>query len=224
MSAGEVRKGEPERLGGGQPPEAAQPRRDHWHDVHSKKAADEVSWYQAEPALSLDLIRRSAAAPARVLDVGAGTSRLVDRLLELGYRPGALDITTEPLRRVRQRLGAAAEGVEWFVADMTRFVSPHGWDVWHDRAAFHFLTDAADRSAYRDVLLRSTAPGASVIIATFGPEGPDRCSGLPTVRYSPEQLQAELGAGVVLAGTEWEQHRTPAGGRQQFIYCRFVRT
>jgi hypothetical protein len=113
--------------------------------------------------------------------------------------------------------------VEWFVADVTRFVSPHTWDVWHDRAVFHFLTEATDRDSYRAVLERSTHPGSCVIIATFGMEGPEQCSGLRTVRYSPESLAEELGENYELVETKFESHETPSGSLQEFVFCRFVR-
>jgi hypothetical protein len=197
--------------------------REHWAGVYSAKAADSVSWYQAEPALSLELIERAAAAPARVIDVGGGTSFLVDRLLEKGYRPAVLDIAAEPLEVVKARLGSAAKDVDWFVADVTTFNPSTTWDVWHDRAVFHFLTDGQDRSRYRQSLLRATEPGSGVIVATFGPDGPDRCSGLPTVRYAPEDLLREFGAGFELVEAATEEHQTPGGNTQAFSYCRFRR-
>lgn len=199
-------------------------RRNHWSGVYSTKPADAVSWYQDEPALSLELIRRSCAPPARVIDVGGGASFLVDRLLEAGYSPGVLDISAAPLELVQRRLGAAAAGVSWIVADVTEYVAAEPWDVWHDRAVFHFLTEPPQRAAYRDAVLAGTHPGSAIIIATFGPEGPTRCSGLPTMRYSPEQLAAELGAGFELREHVVELHQPPAGGEQQFVYCRFGRT
>jgi len=195
----------------------------HWSRVYATKRATDVSWYQAEPVVSLELIERAARAPASVLDVGGGASSLVDRLIERGYIPGVLDISEAALDIVRARLGADSEVVEWFVSDVTTFEPQHGWDVWHDRAVFHFLVGEAERAAYRTAVGRATVPGASVIIATFGPDGPDRCSGLPTLRYSPEQLTAELGGNYSLSAVEWEEHRTPGGATQQFVYCLFQR-
>jgi hypothetical protein len=196
---------------------------EHWARVYATKAVGSVSWYQAEPALSLDMIARAAAPPARVIDVGGGTSFLVDRLLERGYQPAVLDIAAEPLDVVRKRLGPAAKEVDWFVADVTTFHSSRKWDVWHDRAVFHFLTDGQDRARYRKAVLRATEIGSSVIVATFGPDGPVRCSGLPTVRYGPEELRQELGPGFELVETANENHETPGGSTQSFIYCRFRR-
>jgi 2-polyprenyl-3-methyl-5-hydroxy-6-metoxy-1,4-benzoquinol methylase len=193
--------------------------RDHW----SSKPADSVSWYQDDPVLSIRLVRDAVRPPARVLDVGGGASFLVDRLLDAGYTPGVLDIADAPLELVRRRLGQAAAGVTWIVADVREFVATETWDVWHDRAVFHFLTEPEDQAAYRRSLLASTRPGSTVILATFGPEGPTRCSGLPTVRYAPGQLALIFGAGFQLQESAWETHATPTGGQQQFVYCRFKR-
>jgi hypothetical protein len=196
---------------------------EHWARIYATKAIGSVSWYQAEPTLSLDMIARAAAPPARVIDVGGGTSFLVDRLLEKGYQPAVLDIAAEPLDVVKSRLGPAAKEVDWLVADVTMFHPSKKWDVWHDRAVFHFLMEGQDRDRYRKSVLRATVIGSSVIVATFGPHGPVRCSGLPTVRYSPEELRLELGPGFELVETAKEDHQTPGGSTQSFIYCRFRR-
>ena len=196
----------------------------HWDNVYTTKPTDTVSWYQAVPRLSLDLISECAAPPATVLDVGGGASYLVDHLLDAGYRVGVLDISQEALAISRARLGTRADNVSWFVGDVTAFSSNNIWDVWHDRAVFHFLTDPAQRKAYIQALERATRPGCFVIIATFGPQGPERCSGLPVQRYSPESLATELGPLYRLVKTEWHDHKTPSGGNQQFVYCVFHRT
>jgi hypothetical protein len=196
---------------------------EHWAGVYSSKAVDSVSWYQAEPKLSLEMIARSAAPPARVIDVGGGASYLVDRLLDKGYAATVLDIAVEPLELVKSRLGKAASEVEWIEADVTTFDPTDKWDVWHDRAVFHFLRDRRDRELYRRTLIQATEIGSGVIVATFGPEGPDRCSGLPTVRYAPEKLHRELGPKFELMETAAEHHETPGGATQSFIYCRFRR-
>jgi hypothetical protein len=195
----------------------------HWVHVYAATPEISFSWYQQEPRVSLAMIGRAFSPPASVIDVGAGASHLVDRLLERGYRVGVLDISDEPLRRVRNRLGKAGADVAWFVADVTAFVPPQCWDVWHDRAVFHFLINEQDRLHYRNALLTGTAPGSQVIIATFGPEGPERCSGLPTRRYSAADLQRELGPQFELVESEREDHRTPGGILQQFVYARFIR-
>ena len=192
--------------------------------MYTTRASDSVSWYQSVPALSMDLIARAHGPPARVLDVGGGASLLVDHLLRAGYTPGVLDIAPEPLHLVALRLGAAAGRVRFIVADVTQYVAAEPWDVWHDRAVFHFLTTPEDRAAYRATVLASTRPGGSVIVATFGPDGPQRCSGLPTMRYGPNQLAAELGPGLALREHVMELHHTPSGAEQQFVYCRFARS
>ena len=196
---------------------------EHWNTMYSTKPVDSVSWYQEAPAVSLELIEKSLAPPASVLDVGGGASNLADLLIERNYRVGVLDISDTALGIVRARLGARASDVTWFVANVAQFRSPETWDLWHDRAVFHFLIDAEDRTGYRTALDSATHPGSVVIIATFGPEGPERCSGLATRRYSPADLQAELGAPYELLDVEWEMHVTPGGSEQQFVYCRFRR-
>ena len=193
----------------------------HWNEVYHTKGAQGVSWFQTEPTLSLDLIK-AAQVPtdAGLLDVGGGASVLVDRLLDAGWtRLGVLDISAEALTLARARLGARADRVEWFEADVTGFQPPHRFVLWHDRAVFHFLTAAEDRRAYVAALKRTLAPGGSVIIATFAPDGPPQCSGLDVVRYDERTLLAELGPDFVLRETRRESHPTPWNTVQQFIYC-----
>jgi SAM-dependent methyltransferase len=200
-------------------------RAEHWDHAYAAATASCRSWYQAEPSLSLRLIAATGFGPdARVIDVGGGTSCLVDRLLARGYAHiGVLDVSRAAIDEARVRLGADAGRVEWFGTDVTRFEPPHQWDIWHDRATFHFLTEPEDRAAYRRVLLDSLVPGGHAILATFAPSGPERCSGLPAVRYGAADLAAELGAGFTLVESVAEAHTTPAGKVQDFLYCRFVR-
>lgn len=197
----------------------------HWSEVYRTKAPDAVSWYEAHPAASLALIEAAGRGPgARVLDVGGGASRLVDVLLDTGYRHlGVLDVAPEALAVSQARLGVRAEAVEWFAADVLAFRSPHPWDLWHDRAVFHFLTDPGEQARYRDVLLASLAADGQAVIATFGPEGPERCSGLPVQRYSADRLAATLGPALRLVEHGLHVHTTPAGGTQQFLFARFAR-
>lgn len=199
--------------------------RAHWERVWSACSPEEVSWHQRHPALSLELIRATGAGPqAWILDVGGGASTLVDHLLAAGFeRVAVLDIAPTALDLARQRLGERASGVRWLEGDVRRFVPPHPFDVWHDRAVFHFLTEKEDRAAYRAALECSLAAGGEAIIATFGPEGPTRCSGLDVVRYGPEGIASELGSGFVLIESLEERHRTPAGIEQRFVYGRFRR-
>jgi SAM-dependent methyltransferase len=196
--------------------------RDHWDAIYRTKTPNEVSWYQAEAALSLDLIRRTTPAlDAPILDVGGGASTLVDGLLEAGYRAvTVLDIAPAGLTRARERLGARAAGVTWIAADvLTLPLSLGGFDVWHDRAVFHFLTRSEDRARYIAQARHAVRPGGHVIVASFAPDGPTRCSGLEVVRYSPDTMHAEFGAGFTLVDSAREEHRTPAGSRQAFTYC-----
>ena len=197
--------------------------RAHWERMHTTKAPDSVSWFEPRPEHSLALIQSTGLGlDARILDVGSGASRLVDLLLEAGYeRLGVLDISGAALARVQARLGDRATGVEWFEADVRAFTSPHRWDLWHDRAVFHFLTHPEDRARYLNVLRTALEPGGYVVIATFGPEGPTRCSGLPVRRYGLEELQDELGAGFSLVRHLLADHETPGGARQQFLYAVF---
>lgn len=200
-------------------------RRDHWEAVYTSKQPDEVSWYQAEPQMSLELIRATETGHnARVLDVGGGTSVLVDRLLEEGFENvGVLDISSAALSSARQRLGDSSASVEWIQADILDYRTGSSWDVWHDRAVFHFLVDPVDRARYEETLHSSVQEGGHVIIATFGPEGPRRCSGLETLRCTPQDIERELGGSVRLVEARTESHRTPSGVDQQFVYARLVR-
>jgi SAM-dependent methyltransferase len=200
-------------------------KRIHWNEVYEASSDEGVSWFEAVPQASLDLIRHSGiSTDARIIDVGGGASRLADSLLDLGFHNvGVLDISETALAHAKARLGERAKDVSWYVDDVTRFASPHVWDLWHDRAVFHFLTNEADRQAYVHVLNMALAQNGQVIIATFGPHGPDHCSGLPVVRYDETALLRALGAGYVLAESHVEMHLTPGGQMQEFVYCRFTR-
>jgi SAM-dependent methyltransferase len=195
-------------------------RRQHWEKVYSSKATDQVSWFQPHAASSLRLIEE-AGTDAHVIDVGGGASVLVDDLLDAGFRNlTVLDLAESALAVSRARLGARAQSVQWIAADITRADLPAArYDVWHDRAVFHFLTDPADRARYVEQVLKSVKAGGRVIIAAFGPGGPLQCSGLDVVRYAPDALHAEFGAPFRLLGHQTEIHRTPAGGEQEFVYC-----
>ena len=196
----------------------------HWNSVYRSRDSTDVSWFQAEPTSSLELIASAVTqAGAGVLDVGGGTSFLADRLLALGYRVGVMDISEVALDQSKARLGTEATAVEWIHAAVLNFVPRHPWDVWHDRAVFHFLTDQHDRLAYKATLLRTLASDGVAVIATFGPNAPERCSGLPTARYGPDALAQEFGDDLVLIADRLELHRTPRGDTQEFVYCAFKR-
>ncbi|HEX5209852.1 MAG TPA: class I SAM-dependent methyltransferase [Steroidobacteraceae bacterium] len=197
----------------------------HWDDVYEKKAASEVSWYEPRPEKSLELIQATGLHPADpVIDVGGGASRLVDELLAAGYRDlTVLDISASVLGRLRDRLGPRALSVTLRQQDVTAFTPERRYAVWHDRAVFHFLIAEEERQRYLDALRQGVREGGHVIMATFGPSGPERCSGLRTQRYDAKTLAAELGAGFTLVQSTLLTHRTPANVQQQFLYCWFNR-
>lgn len=197
----------------------------HWDRVYGTRSAEELSWFQPHAARSLAIIRRIARDKAcRVVDVGGGASTLVDDLLELpDVDVTVLDISATALAVARQRLGRRAEHVQWLVGDVTEMeLQGHAYDVWHDRAVFHFLTSPEQRSAYVAQVRHAVRPGGHIIVAAFAPDGPLQCSGLPVVRYSPQALHAQFGDAFELVEHAAEAHRTPAGIVQQFIYCHFT--
>ncbi len=195
-------------------------RRAHWQDVYGSKDPTEVSWYQPVPEQSLRLIRETGSARSEpVLDVGGGASTLVDHLLQEGYSDvSVLDISGKALERSRARLGKFADAVDWIEADVTTFAPARQYALWHDRAVFHFLTDPADRQSYVEAANRAIASNGYLVLATFGPEGPQRCSGLEVRRYSAERLQDLFGDHFHLGGHHLEEHFTPMGSIQQFLY------
>jgi SAM-dependent methyltransferase len=200
-------------------------RQQHWEKVYSNRAADQVSWFQPHAASSLRLIAASADKDANIIDVGGGASVLVDDLLDAGYRNlTVLDLAESALAASRARLGERAQSAQWIAADITRADLPTArYDVWHDRAVFHFLTDPADRARYVAQVLKSVKPGGRVIVAAFGPGGPLQCSGLDVMRYAPDALHGAFGAPFRLLGHETEIHHTPSGQEQEFVYCYCVR-
>lgn len=194
----------------------------HWDRVYSTKSAEAVSWYQPHADHSLRLIQGSGLPlGASIIDVGGGASSLVDDLLAHGYTNlSVLDLSQAALSAVQKRLGAAADKVRWIDGDITRVALPfHAYDLWHDRAVFHFLTDPRQRQTYVKSVLRAVKPGGHVIVATFAEDGPSQCSGLPVMRYRADELHAEFGAPFTLLRHEREEHRTPFGTTQDFIYC-----
>jgi ubiquinone/menaquinone biosynthesis C-methylase UbiE len=202
-------------------------RKEHWEAIYKTKAPNEVSWYQERPTKSLELIKASKIKKdAAVIDVGGGASTLVDHLLSNGFRRlTVLDISLEALQKAKARLSTTyADAVTWMEGDVTQVILPyHFYDLWHDRAVFHFLTSPEDRQRYIRTLNDALKPGGHVIMATFALEGPPKCSGLEVMRYSPETLSKELGAEFKLISSVSEIHQTPSGGDQNFIYVHFVR-
>lgn len=194
----------------------------HWDTVYQTKAPDAVSWYRPHLERSIELIQ--AVAPefsASIIDVGGGESTLVDDLLAKGYRDiTVLDISQTAIDVAKQRMGESARYLTWLVADITHatLLKQH-YDLWHDRAVFHFLTGAEDRAAYVRQVAQAMKPGGYVIVATFGPEGPHKCSGLDVVRYDADSLHQEFGASFKLVDSATQLHQTPFGTTQQFLYC-----
>lgn len=194
----------------------------HWEHIYETKTSDQVSWFEAEATLSLALAQR--AAPTRdeaIIDVGAGAGTFVDGLLSAGYRRiTVLDLSAAALAQAQHRLGGRAQAVVWRDADVLTAAFPaRAFDVWHDRAVFHFLTRAPDRRAYVAQVRRALRPGGFVIVATFAADGPSRCSGLDVVRYSADRLHAEFGDDFRLLSSERQTHITPWGAEQPFTYC-----
>ena len=198
-------------------PEDAESRSAFWEGVHDSKDVDGVSWWQSVPELSLGLVDETGLGlDEAIIDVGAGWSTLIDHLVERGYRDlTAIDLSATALQTVRDRIGAAGEHVVLEVADVLDFNPGKQFALWHDRAVFHFLTELDERDDYRLSLERCLRPGGYVVVATFGPDGPLTCSGLPIVRYTHDELTAEF-PGFELVSTSGEEHVTPWGSTQQF--------
>jgi ubiquinone/menaquinone biosynthesis C-methylase UbiE len=196
--------------------------RNHWEHIYETKAPNQVSWYQAHAQFSMEFIRKTGIQKTNnIIDVGGGASTLVDDLIADGFQNiTILDISANALELAHQRLGESAAHVNWIEADITQADLPEqAYDLWHDRAVFHFLTQAVDRHRYINTVRHAVRPGGHVIVATFAPDGPDHCSGLEVVRYNPESLQSEFGNGFDLVDSTNEIHHTPFGTEQKFIYC-----
>lgn len=198
--------------------------REHWDRAYARSGPAGVGWYQERPGISLDLIAETGMGrDARIIDVGGGASRLVDHLLDAGYRNvTVLDLSPQSISLAKERLGPRARSVTWIEADVTTFSPDDAFDLWHDRAVFHFLIDADDRKRYRAALARTLRTGGHFVISTFGPKAPPKCSGLPVMRYTPESLGAEFGSAFELRAVREEIHMTPTAVPQQFFYCRFT--
>ena len=200
-------------------------RRDYWDGVYADSREETVSWFQTNPEPSLAMIDAAGAdTDSSVIDIGGGASRVVDHLIGRGFHDlSVLDVSGRALERARMRLGRAARSVSWITADVTRWKPHRRYDIWHDRAAFHFLTEQADRLAYFSCVKAAIARGGHVILATFAEDGPLSCSGLPVMRYSPESLSGQLGLGFELRAFHSDLHETPGGARQSFQFSLFQR-
>lgn len=194
----------------------------HWENVYTSKPTNAVSWFQQHAALSLDLIKATGAAHnASIIDVGGGASTLVDDLFADGYSDlTVLDLSAAAMHEARKRLGTHGDQVQWLEADITQVELPRKrYDIWHDRAVFHFLTTQKQRDAYVRNVYHSVKPGGHIIMATFAEDGPEECSGLPVVRYRADDLHDEFGDAFTLLKHQKEAHQTPFGTVQQFTYC-----
>jgi trans-aconitate methyltransferase len=196
----------------------------HWQAVYRTKTPTEVSWFQSSPEPSLAMIGQTGlGAGSRVIDVGGGASSLVDRLLDEGFAVTVLDIADSALEAARSRLGPRAQAVTWIAADITEWRPAAGFDLWHDRAVFHFLTEPGQRASYKAALRAGLAPSGWLVMGAFAPNGPERCSGLPVRRWSTPELAAELGEDFQLIQSAEEVHQTPSGGAQAFTWALFRR-
>jgi len=194
----------------------------HWEHIYETKAPTQVSWYQEHARFSLQYIRKTGIRKTdAIIDVGGGASTLVDDLVADGYQQiSILDVSAVALQLARQRLGTRAVEVNWIEADITQADLPEqAYDLWHDRAVFHFLTQAIDRQRYIETVRHAVRVGGHIILATFAPDGPERCSGLDVVRYSPESLHREFGGNFEVVDSTRETHHTPFGTEQKFVYC-----
>ncbi|NQV79021.1 MAG: class I SAM-dependent methyltransferase [Alphaproteobacteria bacterium] len=200
-------------------------RQDHWDRVYATKGEGDVSWFQERPAQSLALIQATGVPKhGALIDIGGGASRLIDALIDGGYTDTTvLDISPTAIALAQQRLGRFQESVDWIAADITAWRPPRHYTLWHDRAVFHFLTEEDDRVAYRAALKHAVLPGGHVIVAAFGPDGPQTCSGLPVVRYGRPEIETAFAGLLSLTETVAEDHVTPTGAHQAFQFFRFAR-
>jgi len=198
------------------------PEADHWDAIYERKSPQDVSWYRPHLERSLRFVAEAGLPEeASILDVGGGASTFVDDLLDGGYRNvTVLDLSASAIARARERLGPRASRVTWLVGDVTRLALPgNAFDFWHDRAVFHFLTERSTRERYVAAVRHALKPNGHIVVATFGPSGPDSCSGLPVVRYSAEGIHGAFGDDFRKAGDDTEVHHTPWGSEQEFVYC-----
>lgn len=201
-------------------------RKAHWDGVYGATTENQLSWHKDDPQVSLDFVRIAGATEqSSVIDIGGGTSRFVGSLLAMGLR----DVTILELSRValdasRDRLGAKGDTVTWIAADITRRAPDRTYDLWHDRAVFHFLVDPAERAAYLRSLVQGVRVGGHAIIATFAPDGPEKCSGLPVARYSPQDIAALVSENFDMVTHRHHLHQTPSGKGQSFQFSLLRRT
>ncbi len=199
-------------------------RKEHWETVYTKNKDTEVGWYQADPEISFSLIEKASPSQGSVIDIGGGTSRLPEKLLDHGYEKIAvLDISAAAVAKAKARLAERAEAIQWLVADITEIADLGTYDIWHDRAVFHFLLNPEDRKHYAELAARTVPSGGHLIIGTFAHDAPARCSGLDVCRYDAASLANEFGNGFRKLEEQLHLHTTPTGKPQQFIFVTFER-
>lgn len=201
--------------------------KEHWERVYQTKTADQVSWFQAHASKSLEIIRTARSSLSdQIIDIGGGASTLVDDMLADGcHNVSVLDLSDSALAVARSRLGATSNSVHWIAGDIRSVELPAAaFDIWHDRAVFHFLVESADRQAYIRQVMKAVRPGGHVIVATFAPDGPEKCSGLPVKRYAADELHREFGPSFEILAHASEAHKTPWGAEQHFVYCHCLKS
>ncbi len=199
-------------------------RKEHWETVYAKNKDTEVGWFQADPEISFSLIEKASPGHGSVIDIGGGTSRLPDKLLDRGYeRIAVLDISAAAIAKAKARLAERAGHIQWLVADITEVEDVETFEIWHDRAVFHFLLDPADRKHYAELAARTVPSGGHLIIGTFAHDAPARCSGLDVCRYDAAGLAAEFSNGFRIMEEQSHLHTTPTGKPQHFIFATFER-
>lgn len=201
-------------------------RKAHWENIYQTKALEEVGWYQPKPHTSLDLLAQLDLAPtAKIIDIGGGDSFLVDHLLDLGYENiSVLDISAAALERAQKRLGERAKKVTWIQSDVASFEPKEQYDCWHDRAAFHFLTNEEDAAHYVQAAKQGVRSGGALVLGTFSEQGPKKCSGIAIKQYNEQSLSDALGDAFKKIGCQKVDHQTPSGSLQNFIFCRFKKS
>ena len=198
-------------------------RKDHWESIYERKGTKEVSWFQESPKISLELMKSfKLAKSAGIIDIGGGDSFFVDHLLELGFSDiTVLDISEKAIARAKRRLGEKAERVDWIICNVSEFKPTRSYDLWHDRAAFHFLITEAEVNNYIKIISQTIRPGGYFILGTFSENGPEKCSGLPIRQYSEDKMKTLLGNEFERIRCLESEHHTPSGYIQNFIFCGF---